>query len=519
MRTIRGKLTLAFLLIIIVCLVPTSTAAAYVIRRYQRQDALERLTSFGQTVAGAMMARQFSQISPTETVSLFKEQKNSGGEQKNNSGEIIITDARGIVLADSENRYVGMQWAIPTQQTDVRTVPVRPEYTGKLAAPDGTSLAVATFHLDRRGRFGPSAPPGGNAPEASQVSYVVVAIPWASTSDAWSVIGPRLQGIVAATLFLAILLAFVLSRSLTSRLGQLTHGANAMAGGDYRRAMELTEARASNDEIGNLVYAFRTMATNVARAQQAQRDLVANVSHELKTPLTSIQGFSQAMIDGTVTAESEHEDLARIIQQESQRMRRLVEQMLELSRLESGTVHLETAPLRADELVANIGKRYTRLGEAAGVTVRWAAPPNLALNADGGRLEQVLVNLLDNALQYTDTGGLVTLYARSARPNRVEFVIQDTGKGIPPEDVPRLFERFYQVERSRSGQGRHVGLGLAIVREIVDAHQGRIMVHSELDVGTSITVSIPTNEDAHQWSGAYRQKDALTTEPRATVAG
>ncbi|MCA1669754.1 MAG: HAMP domain-containing histidine kinase [Thermomicrobia bacterium] len=299
----------------------------------------------------------------------------------------------------------------------------------------------------------------------------------------------------------------------------LTQGANAMASGDYDRAMRLANVRSSNDEIGDLANAFQTMATNVARAQQAQRDLVANVSHELKTPLTSIQGFSQAMIDGTVTDDSEYQDLAQIIQQESQRMRRLVEQMLELSRLESGTVRLEVAPLRVDELVENVGKRYARLGEAKGVTVRWASPHNLVVNADAGRLEQVLVNLLDNALQYTDTGGEVTLSAQAARLNHVEFVLQDTGCGIAAEDVPRLFERFYQVERSRTGQGKHVGLGLAIVREIVDGHHGEITVQSTVGVGTTITISIPTTVSPTARVEMYRPPAGYTGDVRASVVG
>ena len=201
-------------------------------------------------------------------------------------------------------------------------------------------------------------------------------------------------------------------------------------------------------------------------------------------------------------------------------MRRLVEQMLELSRLESGTVRLDLAPLRVDELVANIGKRYARLAETKGVTMRWAAPGDLVLTADAGRLEQVLVNLIDNALQYTDTGGQVSLIAQAARPNRVEFVIQDTGRGIPPDDVPRLFERFYQVDRSRTGQGKHVGLGLAIVREIVDAHQGRIAVESDLGVGTTITVTIPNPIGMSRLiRRRTRQMETFAAGSRASVAG
>ena len=200
-------------------------------------------------------------------------------------------------------------------------------------------------------------------------------------------------------------------------------------------------------------------------------------------------------------------------------MRRLVEQMLELSRLESGTAPLEVAPVRVDEMVTNIGKRYARMGEAKGVKVRWASPANLVLTADAGRLEQVLVNLLDNALQYTDSGGQVTLFARAGRPGRVEFVIEDTGIGIPADDVPRLFERFYQVERSRSGQGKHVGLGLAIVREIVDGHQGQIAVQSMVGIGTTISVTIPNGSSATTRPDMTRHPDGYAADPRATVAG
>lgn len=514
MRTIRGKLTLAFLVIIAVCLIPTSAAAAYVIRNYQRQDALERLASYGQTVAGAVLARPFSQLTPAEVVNSFNEQKNS-------NVLVVLTDARGVVQADSENRYTGTTWPVPQQAVEMRGVPLRPAYTGKATAPDGSTLAVATYRIDRRYR--PQGPPTAGAagsPEGGPTtSYIVVAVPWSAISNAWAVIGARLLWIVIVALLISILVAFVLSRSLTSRLRTLTQGAHAMASGDYDRAMRLASVRAENDEIGDLANAFQTMAANVSRVHRAQRDLVANVSHELKTPLTSIQGFSQAMIDGTVTDEADYRELARIIDQESQRMRRLVEQMMELSRLESGTVHLELAPLRVDELVANVGRRYARLAEAKGVTVRWAAPGDLTLEADAGRLEQVLVNLLDNALQYTDTGGHVTLFARAARPNRVEFVIQDTGRGIPAEDVPRLFERFYQVERSRTGQGKHVGLGLAIVREIVEAHQGNIAVRSTVGVGTTMTVSIPNTMGMVGRAEHARPVDAHAGDARASVAG
>ena len=197
------------------------------------------------------------------------------------------------------------------------------------------------------------------------------------------------------------------------------------------------------------------------------------------------------MEDGTAASDpAETRALAAIIRGEAARMQRLVDQMLELSRLESGTVSLDPVQLHVDEFVTQIGRRYTRLGEAKGVAVRYAAPSHVALVADAGRLEQVLVNLLDNALQYTGAGGTISLTA-SVREGMVAFAVADTGRGIPAAEIPRLFERFYQVDRARSGGGRHVGLGLAIVREIVDAHGGAIHVESTEGAGTTVTVSVP----------------------------
>jgi len=131
----------------------------------------------------------------------------------------------------------------------------------------------------------------------------------------------------------------------------------------------------------------------------------------------------------------------------------------------------------------------------------------------------VLVNLLDNALQYTDTGGQVTISVQATRPNRFEFVIEDTGRGIPPEDVPRLFERFYQVERSRTGQGKHVGLGLAIVREIVDGHHGEIAVHSNLGAGTTIVVTIPQTVGPATRADVFRPVEKYAADSRASAVG
>jgi len=492
MRTIQGKLTLAFLVVILVCFLPTSIGAAFIIQKYQERDALESLATIGEPVA------MFLATHPFVTQDVLQAQQNATNVPGVPSQtRVIIVDPAGTVQSDTGDRLAGQPWAVPVNRPETRGGPAQLIFSGRVRAPDGEDLAAAGYRIERRGPFMPRGPAprnvGGPATALlADGTSVLVVTPWNSAGNAWGGLFRQLRTVVALALAVAVVLAFALSRSLTRRLRALTMGAHVMAGGDYAGAVRLVPASRGHggDEVDDLVAAFGQMATSVARAQQAERDLVANVSHELKTPLTSVQGFSQAMIDGTVTEPEETRELALIIKQESGRMQRLVEQMLELSRLESGTVSLERVSVQLDEFVAQVGRRYARMAETYGLHVQYSAPAHVAMMADAGRLEQVLVNLLDNAMRYTDVGGDVTLTA-TADNDAVHFAVRDTGRGIPPVDVPRLFERFYQVDRARSEHGQHVGLGLAIVREIVDAHGGKIQVTSTPGVGTTVTVGIP----------------------------
>jgi signal transduction histidine kinase len=236
--------------------------------------------------------------------------------------------------------------------------------------------------------------------------------------------------------------------------------------------------------------ALNRMAQQVQATQQGQREFLANVSHELKTPLTSIQGFAQALLDGTADSPAVTERSAGIIYSEAERMRRLVEGLLDLARLEAGAPALRLAPLDLRAHLAATLERFGPRAQAAGVTLVSALPAALPpLTADGDRLAQVFNNLLDNALQHTPAGGQVTLSAVAAG-REVVVAVSDTGPGIPPADLGRIFERFYQVDKSRARPGG-VGLGLAISREIVAAHGGRLEVQSVVGQGTTFTVRLP----------------------------
>jgi signal transduction histidine kinase len=219
---------------------------------------------------------------------------------------------------------------------------------------------------------------------------------------------------------------------------------------------------------------------------------VADVSHELKTPLTSIQGFARALLDGTAAAPDDRRRAAEIIQAEAARMHAMVMDLLELARLDAGTAELKMATLDVRLLLHGILERFAPQAARSGIALRLELPPVLPdLAGDADRLAQVFGNLMDNALKFSPPGGVVTLRAAAVR-GRLDFEVQDTGTGIPESALGRIFDRFYQADRARAGGARHgSGLGLAIAREIVHAHGGRISVRSQPGLGTTFIVSLP----------------------------
>jgi len=290
-------------------------------------------------------------------------------------------------------------------------------------------------------------------------------------------------------LLLSLVVAYALARSISRPIARLAAGAEAMAHGDYGQRLPV-EGR---DELAALTQRFNEMAAEVGRAHRMERDFVANVSHDLKTPLTSIQGFSQAMLDGAIVDEAGYRQAGEIINSEAQRMSRLVSELLGLSHLQSGLDALETRPVELGALLSQLMMAMQPQATNAGVELKLALRERhpIWVLASEDRLKQAFCNLIDNALKFTSPGGRVTLEAREAG-SIAEVLVRDTGQGIPAEDLPRIMERFYQVDKSRSSfEGRSAGLGLAIARDIVRAHNGEISIHSEMGAGTTVRVELP----------------------------
>ena len=299
---------------------------------------------------------------------------------------------------------------------------------------------------------------------------------------------PMLQGGLIA-LLLSLVLAFAISRWVADPLQQVV-----VAARNYpERAVGLKPVFPRGPhEVQDLARAFNSMVARVESSQRSQRDFVANVSHELKTPLTSIQGFAQAILDETADTPAARQQAAQIIYDEAGRMHRMALDLLDLARLEAGTADLKMSSVDIGLLLRNIAEKFKRQAKQAGVDLEVDVPENLpALVGDGDRLAQVFTNLVDNALKFTPPNGNVTLQAAKAGAE-MEISITDTGVGIPKEALPRLFDRFYQVDPSRAGGERHgAGLGLAIVQEIIQSHNGRISVRSEVGRGTTFVIHLP----------------------------
>ena len=229
--------------------------------------------------------------------------------------------------------------------------------------------------------------------------------------------------------------------------------------------------------------------TRVRRLETVRRDFVSNISHELRTPLASLKALTETLQDGALAdPEAGPRFLGRIIT-EIDALTQMAQELLDLSKIESGQVALNLAPVSPNKLLASTADRMKMQAERAGLILQMVCDDDLPnVRADQARLEQVLVNLIHNAVKFTRSGGEVALLAEAAQGG-VRFAVKDTGIGIPLDDVPRVFERFYRVDKSRAGSG--TGLGLSIARHIVEAHNGKIWVESEEGKGSTFYFSIP----------------------------
>ena len=506
--SLRLKLVLAAAGIVAVSLVLSGAVASLLVRNLEldnQRDELDRTVLLVQqavrrqecvnfSVAGANACPRPGMVDAAE----FKDRLRTRVDAGPGENRLLLLDRSFNVVYDSEHdSAVGSNIPLKTVRAlsqDVRVL-------------EGNFTLGATSYLGAGAVIAPARDPLGAA-------VVVIArnrVPLEArvVSD----LLPRLLTAGLIALAFAIVITVLLGRALARPLSELAAAAADIERGDYSRRVAI----GGRDEIGIVGNAFNRMAAAVERARAVQRDFVANVSHELKTPLTSLIGFSQALVDGSIRTAPERRRAATIINEEAHRVLRMAQELLDLARVESGQMTLD---IRAADLSALLQQQVEvvrpRVQERR-LELQLEVPPDLPpVRADVERLHQVLDNLLDNAVKYAPGGTPVTVRAAEAG-ELVEAVVENQ-VGAHPPDPDRMFERFYRADRSRASGQAGVGLGLAISRELAVAHGGRLSAELR-DGRLTVRLAIPAARPPFQSTPSpTRAADAAAPEPATTPA-
>ncbi len=479
--SLRARLTISFALVVALAVFLAGTGALFLLRDQQQATARERYGRFAEplnvTISGLITSSNNSLTAVSSAMQASADASDL---------HVIVVDQSLKVVFDSQHKLEG-NYVLAFDN------PRRVEQTSgarfKSADYSSSAAHLTLFAPPETGDPGQPAPP-----------YVaLVAIPAGQLASAWLDLAPRLAIASAIALVVSFLVSYFISRSISGPLRRMTQASVEMAQGNYDVYIPIK----GEDEVGRLAEAFNGMAREVSKSHAMMRDLLANVSHELKTPLTSIQGFSQALVDGAIKTDEEYRESGRIINEEATRMRALVDDLLLLSRMETGEMPMERKRVELAPILEETLERFRwairDAGIQSGTRIEYIAP----VQGDARRLEQVFSNLIDNAVRHTPVGGLITISALTLRDGRIEVGVHNTGSTIPNDDLPRVFERFFQVDRARARKGGSSGLGLSIVRQIVEAHGGSVRVVSDEERGTEFIVTLPAGEP---WPGGERTR-------------
>ena len=468
--SLRTRLILSHALIVVLCLVIVAFAVLLLLQEYRMRFAMARLDDM--TVPIYVQARLLAQ----RHASLDEVWANLVEQAQETGVYIFLVDDQGNILRQASPGD-GLGGRLERLPIEGQSLDISEPYHGTYTAPRRQSWVFAAYPLaslfDSQNE---------SIPEA-----IVLAVPLSGALALWAGLAEPFLWAGLIALAISVVIAIFLARSVYRPLQRVTEAAGRMAQGQYEQEVLV----AGPTEVQRLALAFNHMARQVMLSQQRLRNFVADVSHELRTPLTAIRGFAQAMVDGTAKDSEAQSRAARIIQDESMRMIRLVDDLLELSRIEFGHIQMSREPVDVAGLLQHCHELFAMQAEEKGVMLRMELEAEPQIVGDIDRLEQVFSNLLDNAIKHTPEGGTVSISARQASADWVEITVADTGPGIPPEELPHVFERFYQAKGLAGKPG--TGLGLAIAREIVRAHRGDIEARSAPDGGSQFIVRLPIN--------------------------
>jgi signal transduction histidine kinase len=464
-NTLRSRLWLTYALLIGLVLSVVGAAIFSVVYRgnLPLQQAAINLQSL--RVSALPRLREAANVTPEGLQDMLT--RNASQIQ----GRIVVLDRGGQVLADS---LIDQDASLP----DFSTMPLQTEVG-----------ALPGFYRDSNERLWYYLI---DSIDENRVAFFAVSRPRLQIVTIFrdQYLGPLVQAGLFSML-VAFVISLLMSRWITAPLRRIGKEARQVADGRARPI-----PMAGPEEVQQLAASFNDMNQQVQETQQSQKDFIANVSHDLKTPLTSIQGFARALQDGTAQSEAELAQAASVIQSESERMHRLIQALLTLTKMDAGMADFNMRSMDITPLLQAAQHNFTPRAEAMEIqfTTTFTDLP-VQIMGDPDRLMQVLDNLLDNALKFTEAGGRVTLSSQAVE-DTLQIHVVDTGQGIPPEEQKRIFERFYQVDKARpGGEVRGYGLGLSISQQIVAAHGGTLSLTSQPGEGSHFVVKIPLQND------------------------
>jgi signal transduction histidine kinase len=475
-RSVRTRLIVSYAAIIFLCLLLAGLAFGFLLRDYQSRIKLDQLGRLAFSVS--------YQVRLLESLGASSVQ--IGGFLKDLAAEtdvrFLLTDQGGRIIQDSAGDLTGVFIGMPSQQASERQPFITQLYHTRNE--EGFLLVLAIPRL---------TPISEVFLERPSAYTVILAVPETDLQTAWLELAPIFALAGSIALIVSVLVALLISRTISRPIAQITTASEQIAQGHYDQFIPVS----GHDEVGRLATTFNAMAQQVAESHRTTRDFLANVSHELKTPLTSIQGFSQAMVDGSLRTPADYQEAGQIINEEAERMRRLVEDLLFLSKIESGQIGMRQDIVDLGEVLREAVRRYWWQADQNQRRLDLHVDDLPPVRGDARWLGQAFSNLLDNALKFTPRTGEISVSARkeigSIGPG-VRIIVQNSGSFIPDGDLQRIFERFYQVDKSRAKLDERLegsGLGLAIVKEIVQAHSGVVTARSDSRSGTAFDIWLP----------------------------
>ncbi len=464
MRSLQAKLVAAFVGITVVALAVASGMLVYLRKESQEEQALNRVAALSPAVAEEMLraSAQPRPAGPADSWALVEFAARRHGVR------VLLVDGAGQVVADSGRDLTGQQLGgpdsalIPTSAGPPRRMAAFQSWEPRGGAP-GSGLTFITSPF--AARFFAELPVASAVPPGEDLS-LVLAVPNSRVSDAWQDLVPAILVSAAVALPVAVLMALLLSRYITRPIRQLTRATNQLADGTF----DVDVPSGRGDEFGELARAFTTMAGRVGASQAEMRSMVANVSHDLKTPLTSILGFSQAIRSGAVTGgESAH--AGDVIHEEATRLATRLDDILAVAELDGSATVLVAEPVAFGDVASHVVERLTPMADAAGHSLHSWFERGAIVRADRAKLERAIENIVVNAIRHAPRGSSISVMS-GASETSTWLEVRNPAPDLDAADLPRLFERFYRRDRNRRGQGS--GLGLPIARDIAIAHGGSL---------------------------------------------